>query len=405
MNFKKNSELPLFISADLERGTGQHFKGATSFVYNMGIGESNNLDNAFKVGKITAEECSQIGINMIYSPVLDINNNYRNPIINIRSYSDKPDIVIDMSEAFINGVYSYGVLPVGKHFPGHGNTDKDSHLELPILKKKFKSIEKLELLPYKKLIEKNLLKAIMVGHISIPDIEEDNKIIPATLSKNVIEYLRKNLKFEGLLITDALNMSALSSFENNIFTEILKSGLDILLMPKNPILALEQIFSNKNDKELLENINISFERLQRFKKDFAFKPKKNVNYINSIKNQKFSEKLAYDSLKILKSNIKFPLDYKKSKIINLIIDLDNNEYNWLDYKNELLKYDIETYLLDINNNYNNYDFIIISFFSKILAWKKNIFPDNKTIKFLEELNNKKNTIYINFFKSLSYKKG
>jgi beta-glucosidase-like glycosyl hydrolase len=403
---QENSEIPLFISSDLERGMGQHFKGATEFVYNMGIGQSGNLDNAFKTGKITAEECSQIGINMIYAPVLDINNNYRNPIINIRAYGDNPEIVTDMAEAFISGVYCYNVLPVGKHFPGHGNTNKDSHLELPILKKKFKSLEKLELLPYKKLIENNLLKAIMIGHIAIPDVEENNKILPATLSNNIVEkYLRKTLNFQGLLITDALNMKAISEFEDNIYTKILKAGIDVLLMPIQPILALEEIFSNtKNDIFLLEKINNSFERIQKFKNEFAFMPRKNLKYINSIKNQNFSKKLSYDSLKVYKSNINFPINYKKHKIINLIIDLDNNQETLNDYKEELLKYNVKSYLLNENENYNDYDFIIVSFFSKIMAWKKDIFPKNKTLKFLENLNNNKKVIYVSFLNPYLIKK-
>ena len=135
--FQKISDIPLLIASDLERGAGQQMKGATLFPSNMAIAATNNSHNAYLQGEITAKEAKALGIHMILAPIMDVNNNPSNPIINLRAYSDNPNIVSDLGSEFIKGIQDNGLYACVKHFPGHGNTSVDSHTSLPTINSSF----------------------------------------------------------------------------------------------------------------------------------------------------------------------------------------------------------------------------------------------------------------------------
>ena len=180
-SFQEKSEIPLLIAADYERGLGTFIEG-TLFPSNMAISATNDTSLAYKQGKITAIEAKAIGVNMILAPVLDINNNSANPIINFRSYGDKPETVMKYSIPFIKGIQDQGLIACGKHYPGHGNTATDSHTSLPIINISKDELFNHELVPFKHACS-NGIKSIMIGHIVIPSI--DNEGAPATFSKEI----------------------------------------------------------------------------------------------------------------------------------------------------------------------------------------------------------------------------
>lgn len=164
---------PLFIAADIEEGVGQRFSGATWFPPPMALGAiarhhlTQARDYALKMGAITAKEALSIGINWLLAPVVDVNNNPDNPVINIRAFADTPEIVSQLTTAYIQGAKSYPILTTAKHFPGHGNTNTDSHLDLPVLNHSLTELESTELLPFQAAINAGV-DSIMSAHLLIP---------------------------------------------------------------------------------------------------------------------------------------------------------------------------------------------------------------------------------------------
>ena len=274
---QKWAKIPLFIAADIEEGVGQRFPGATRFPPPMALGDiarnhlSLGLDYAQQMGSITAQEALSIGINWILAPVVDVNNNPDNPVINIRAFADNPEIVAHLSQAFIKGAQAFPVLTTAKHFPGHGDTSTDSHLDLPIIPHTKERLESLELLPFQAAIASGV-DSIMTAHLSIPAWDKD---YPATLSKTILtEQLRQNLGFEGLIITDALIMGGITKFTEpeEVAVRAIEAGADILLMPTNPVVAIEAIYRAVETGRLTESrIRDSLGRIARAKEKFLAK--------------------------------------------------------------------------------------------------------------------------------------
>ncbi len=227
---KENQLLPFFISTDQEGGRVIRIEsGITNFPGAMAIGQTNNPIYAEKVGFITSYQANQLGINVIFAPVLDINNNPKNPVINTRSFGSYLEQVLKMGIAYEQGARRGGSLPVIKHFPGHGDTNIDSHLGLPIIHKTNEEIQNFELVPFQKAIE-NEAKAVMSAHILYPKIDPK---YPATLSSNILRgILREGLGFKGVVFTDAMEMNAISkNFQDEKRGSLaILAGADIILL-------------------------------------------------------------------------------------------------------------------------------------------------------------------------------
>ncbi len=228
------SEMPLIIASDLERGAGQQLAGATDFPHAMALGAARDPDLAFQQGAITALEARRAGIHWIFAPTLDLVNRPDNPIINIRGIGDEPRQVGTLGAAFVEGVQRHGGIACGKHFPGHGQTSVDSHHELPVLDISRHRLENQDLLPFRQCISAGV-KSIMIGHLAVPSLDENG--LPASLSKRVVtDLLRDQLGFQGLIVTDALNMGAIAERYDPGFAAVraLQAGVDVLLMPPDP---------------------------------------------------------------------------------------------------------------------------------------------------------------------------
>lgn len=222
---KHTNTIPL-ISIDQEGGiVTRIMNGATFCPGNMTISATEDSDNAYKIGKIMGEELLKLGINFNLAPSLDVNNNPLNPVIGVRSYGDNPEIVSEFGNAYIKGLQEYGIIATAKHFPGHGDTNVDSHLGLPTVEHSMERLENVELVPFKKAIE-NGVRGIMSAHIIFKVLDD----VPGTLSEKVLTgLLREKLGFEGLIVSDCMQMKAI----DNLYTTEkgtamgIKAGLNV----------------------------------------------------------------------------------------------------------------------------------------------------------------------------------
>src|SRR5438309_3803019 len=206
---QSKSKLPLLIGADFERGTAMRYDEGTSFPTAMAVAAGGNPKDAYTMGKITALEARATGVQWVYAPDSDVNNNPGNPIINTRSFGENPYRVAEFVSAFVKGVEDNGALATAKHFPGHGDTAADSHIDLPVIPANRERLEHLELVPFRAAISVGV-DSIMTGHLSVPAIEPDPNT-PATLSHNILTgLLRNELGYQGLIVTDAMDMGGIT---------------------------------------------------------------------------------------------------------------------------------------------------------------------------------------------------
>ena len=283
------AKIPLLISADFETGVAMRFTDAINFPWNMAIAATGNPEFARRQGVVVGRESRATGVQQVFAPVIDVNNNADNPVINVRSYGEDPDTVARFGAAFTEGLQSENVLATAKHFPGHGDTAVDSHRGLPVIDFSRERLEKTEFMPFRRLINAGI-GSIMISHISMPQLDSvkveplkqsikpsyaDSEVItegttmPATLSSNIVtDILKKDMNFDGLVVTDALDMSGLTLYFNQEEAAVraILAGNDVLLKPANADAAIRGV------REAVQQGRISEERLnQSVRKILAWK--------------------------------------------------------------------------------------------------------------------------------------
>ena len=250
---QRASRLPLLIAADLESGPWMRIRGATAFPGNMALGATDRELDAYEVGRVIALEGRAVGIHFDFAPVADVNNNPQNPIINVRSFGENPQRVAELAGAFIRGLREHGMLSTAKHFPGHGDTGTDSHVALPVITATRARLDSVELVPFREAIREGT-DAVMTAHLAIAGLTGEASP-PATLSPFILDtLLRRDLGFQGLIVTDALNMGAIVSRYGAAQSAVLalKAGADILLMPADPKGAIDAIVAAVGRGEVSE---------------------------------------------------------------------------------------------------------------------------------------------------------
>lgn len=274
-NIKNEDRPELLISVDQEGATVTRLAEGTQGPGNMALGATGDSKNAYSIGEIIGLELKSIGYNVDFAPVVDVNNNPSNPVIGNRSFSDDANIVVDFGSKFMKGLKSQSIITSLKHFPGHGDTSTDSHTGLPRIEKTYNQLKQNELIPFTNCIE-NGAEMIMTAHIQYPKIETEtytsikdgNEIeLPATLSKKIItDILRNDLDYDGVVVTDAMNMQAISDNFDKLDSAKLaiNAGVDIILMPvdilnKEGIEALDKYITDVAD--LVDNGEISVENV------------------------------------------------------------------------------------------------------------------------------------------------
>jgi beta-N-acetylhexosaminidase len=239
---QRRSKLPLLVSADLEWGAAMRVVGATAFPHIMAAGATGDDRDAYMIGRVAALEGRAVGIHVNFAPDADVNNNPLNPIINIRSFGEDPRAVAKLVRAYVRGLQDNGMLATLKHFPGHGDTDIDSHIGLPAIRADYTRLDSIELVPFRAGIDAGA-KVVMSAHIAFPAFTGD---APATLSASVLTgVLRDSLKFGGLVVTDALQMGAIVTKygAGEAAVRAFEAGSDLLLMPADPDSAIASMLA------------------------------------------------------------------------------------------------------------------------------------------------------------------
>lgn len=270
-NIKSTSKIPMFMSIDQEGGRVQRLKelegtDLTIIPAMSEIGISNDENLAYDTGKTIAKELNMFGINMDFAPVIDIYSNPQNTVIGDRSFGDNATLVSKMGIALEKGLSDNNVIPVYKHFPGHGNTEVDSHYDLPVVTKSKKELLESDVIPFKNAIDSGA-KIIMVGHLAVPSITNGNT--PASLSKELItNFLKNELGYKNIVTTDALDMKAITNnyTDKQVYELAINAGVDILLMPNNPVMAISLIKESINEGTISEEqINNSVRKILTLK--------------------------------------------------------------------------------------------------------------------------------------------
>ncbi|MEM7550268.1 MAG: glycoside hydrolase family 3 N-terminal domain-containing protein [Bacteroidota bacterium] len=291
---QKKSKIPLMIGMDLEWGLGMRLDSTMSFPRQMTLGALKNDSLIYEMGSEIAYQCKKIGVHFNFAPVVDVNSNPANPVIGTRSFGENKFKVSRKSIAYMKGLQDNGVLANAKHFPGHGDTDRDSHKVLPIVKHDRERLSDLELYPFKQLINSGV-SSMMVAHLSVPALDSGDH--PTTLSKKVItDLLRDELGFNGLVFTDALNMGGIANYTKpgQMDLAALEAGNDVLLFPGNVPAAIKIIKKRmKSDDDFNRSV------LQRVKKILSAKYDLGLNNYSPLATEHLIREINNDEAKAL----------------------------------------------------------------------------------------------------------
>ncbi len=303
------SKIPLWISQDMEFGAAMRVSGTTRITPAMGIAATGNPKNAFEKGRITAQEARAIGVHQIYAPVVDVNNNPENPVINVRSFSEDPETVSVFAEEFIKGVHSQGLVATAKHFPGHGDTDTDSHTHLPVIQHGWDRLSEIELAPFRRVIDAGV-GSVMSAHITFPAIA-DNPARPATLDDRLLgAVLRDSLGFNGMVVTDGLEMQGIAGFfsPGEAAVKALNAGSDLLLLSPDELTAIYEVEEAvKRGLITEERIDKSVKKLLEWKIDHGLMRSSHVNVnriprlVNTRENQLIADRIAREAITVVRN--------------------------------------------------------------------------------------------------------
>jgi beta-N-acetylhexosaminidase len=339
------SKLPLLIGADFERGTAMRLDEGTSFPTAMALAAAGTPRDAYTMGKVTAREARAVGIHWIYAPDADVNNNPGNPIINTRSFGEDPTRVAEFVTEFIRGVEENGGLATAKHFPGHGDTAADSHIDLPVIHADKDRLERLELVPFRAAISSGV-SSIMTGHLSIPALEPDPNT-PATLSPHILTgLLREELGYQGIIVTDAMDMGGITVryAPGDAAVRAILAGVDALLMPPVPDAAFEALQTAvKSGRIPMERLDASVRRILQAKARLGLNNARlvDVNEINhtlgTVSAQTAAQDISDRGITLLRDTPhRLPLDgTKPARALLLAFYADPEPYPGEDLEREL----------------------------------------------------------------------
>ena len=428
--------LPLLIATDQEGGRVTRLATGTSMSGNMTLGALNDKKTAKEYAEIMGSELSAVGINVDFAPVMDVNNDPNNPVINIRSFSSDPNIAADMGEAFIEGLHKEGVITALKHFPGHGDTGTDSHTGLPCIDKSYDEIKKLELIPFKRGIDAGS-EMIMTAHIQFPQIEKETYTsiktgeeinLPATLSKTMItDVLRSDIGYNGVVVTDSLYMAAIKehfTLEDTAKLAI-NADVDMLLIPfyfmnSDDIAKIDDYINSiadmvKNNEIDEDTITRSAERivalklkhgLLEYNEDVEQKVKDAKKIVGCKEHHDKELEIGAKAVTLLKNdNNVFPAALGKNEKA-VVFCASNDYFEGVKYGRQILKEkniipesaDIEIYSFDeasfddFKDKVKGAKYIIVD---NVMSSLKSIDPSGNTAKFINEALSyaKKNNIH------------
>ncbi len=319
--FQSQSKVPLMIGMDAEWGVFQRIAKAHKYPWAITLGAIQDKNLITEMSAKIAEDCKRMGINWDFAPVVDVNTNPNNPIIGNRSFGSDVNNVVNSALAYSNGLQDNRILAAIKHFPGHGDTDKDSHLDLPVVSHNLERLEKIEIAPFKALMNKGI-GGVMVAHLYVPSLENE-KGIPASVSKKIVTgLLKEKLGYKGLIITDALNMGAVANkFKaGELDAMAFKAGNDIMLFSQDVATGKKLIQKAIDNGEIQQNrVEESVKKILLTKYYLGLNQYNNINPVNvneDLNNASHSalvQKMYANALTLIKDDKKLlPLDCKET---------------------------------------------------------------------------------------------
>jgi len=406
VRYQKAASTPLLISIDAEWGLAMRIEKTPQYPYAITLGAlpENKSKLVFEVGKQIGLDLKAAGIQYNLSPLADINNNPNNPVIGYRSFGENKEKVADFAVEYLKGMSEVGVLGCLKHFPGHGNTNVDSHLGLPVLKETLEELMENELYPFIKGI-KNNVDSIMIGHLAVPSLN-DGKDTSATLSKAVIQdLLRDKLGYDGLVISDALNMHSVSKLyetKGQLEWEAFNAGNDVLCFAENVPEGIEAIYKNASPDRIFESYN----RIMKAKEKAGILSGKTAvsGELDFEKTSKINLEIAQNAITTIIDNSSSELAFeaqKNNKLakVSFYKNTENTFFKTLNSKLTSPQFAFEN--LEISNissikkELENFETIIISLFVPKAKPLNNFEIDNEVLELLSDLlQNKKCIVYV-----------
>ena len=409
---QSRAKIPLLVAIDGEWGISMRMDSVIDFPHQMQLGAISNNSIIYEFGVQVAIQCKKMGININFAPVIDINNNPYNPVINSRSFGENRKNVAEKGLAYMKALQDNKILAVAKHFPGHGNTIFDSHKTLPIIEASKKELDSLELYPFKYLIE-NKLGAIMSAHLNIPSLDSTPNLASSLSAQIIKTELKTNMGFKGIVFTDALDMQSVAKYyeAGELEVKAIMAGNDILLMPKDAELSINSIA-----KGIKNNIITEIQIEQSLKKilDLKFwlelnKYKKNeleniTDKINGKKAELINRKLIENSITLLQDSLNI-IPFKNLANLKIAsVEIGLNKTNI--FKTRLNKYiHIPTFYISkqyaknqlskINNQLKKFDYLIVST-QNTNQYSKNYGIEKNTWLAIEDLAKKHKIIFVNF---------
>lgn len=285
--YQEIANVPLLIAMDAEWGLGMRLTGVKDMPHQMLLGATHDSTIVYKMGTAIAEQCKRLGVHVDFAPVVDVNNNPNNPVINARSFGENKYNVSKLGIAYMRGLQDNGVMACAKHFPGHGDTDADSHKDLPVIKKSLAALDTLEFYPFRRLITEGV-KSIMVAHLEVPALESGSHI-PTSLSRNTItNTLKSKMGFDGLVFTDALDMKGVTKYfqPGEVDLKAFQAGNDVLLFSQNVPVAIAKIKAAITSGEIAQKeLETAVKKILAAKYNAGlsqFKPISTTNITNDI---------------------------------------------------------------------------------------------------------------------------
>lgn len=411
---EKVSHVPLIVSSDAEWGLGMRLKKyGVSFPYNMALGAIQDNKLIYELGHYISKDCKRLGIHINLAPVVDVNNNAANPVINFRSFGEDIYNVAVKSYMYAKGHEDNGVLACAKHFPGHGDTDTDSHLDLPIIKHSRERLDSIELFPFKFLADQGI-GSMMVAHLSVPAFDTTPNL-PTTLSKPVVTGLiREELGYDGLIMTDGLDMDGVTKHHKRGTLEgvALDAGNDVLLIPSEVELAIENILKRLDEGSLdREQVYTSVKRILKAKYDCGLASYKPIDLgfleedLKDPDSYVFRKKLIQSSMTLVRDNNNvYPLSTSsKERILSIAIGSseDNQFQDRLSSFRAIDRVNIgskisSSKIKSLSNKSQNYDRIIVSLHGMSNSKKKNFGMSSDQMDLINSLSSHKGMTLVVF---------
>ncbi len=403
---QRAAKVPLLVAADFENGTAMRLADGTSLPSAMAVAATGDPHDAFTMGKITAIEARAAGLNWIFAPVADVNDNPDNPIINTRSFGEDPARVAKFVAQFVRGVQENGAMATAKHFPGHGDVNTDSHISVPVVPGDLAELNRVELVPFRAAISVDV-GAVMSGHLVVPAFEPD-KNVPATLSPRILtDLLRKKMGFDGIEVTDALDMAGVTAIDSppNVAVRAINAGIDVLLIPPNPDAAIAAMKEAVESGELpVAKVNEAVRRILRAKAQLDLEQHRltDLNRLNAVfgspKFKTEAQDIADRGITLIRDNAKIlPLDAAKPlRVLLVVISGDPDPYPGTLIEQELRDRAGSVQTVRVDTNFvkansvqlpgsDNYDVAIATVFVKVADRKGTVGLPAEEITLLNKL--------------------